>query len=290
MRPPLTAIVVCLNEGAHVERTVENLRATIPSDAEIVVVDEGSTDGSADFVARTNGRLRLTRTTRLGVPGARNHGAAMASGEVLVFADAHIETPIKWWVPLIEALDDPRVGAAAPAIYDMNHPDAKGFGMHFVMPNLVPGFLFKRGEAPYAVPALPGCCLAMRRDVFDAVGGFDGGMIDWGMVDSELCLRLWLLGYELRLIPQVEVGHLFREVLPYPVSRGSYLHNKLRLAWLHFGRSRLATVIDALRTEEDFGEALATIAESDVMTRRADLHRRRQHDEAWFFDRFDQFE
>jgi GT2 family glycosyltransferase len=290
MRPPLTAIVVCLNEGAHVKRTVDNLQATVPPGAEIVVVDEDSTDQSTDFLVHTSGSLRLARTARLGVPRARNHGAALASGEVLVFADAHIETPIAWWRPLLEALDDPLVGAVAPAIYDLTNPGAKGFGMSFVMPTLSPGFLYQRGDEPYAVPALPGCCLAMRRDVFDAVGGFDAGMIDWGMVDSELCMRLWLLGYELRLIPQVEVGHLFREVLPYPVRRGSYLHNKLRLAWLHFGRSRLATVVDALRSEEAFSEALASLAESDITTKRADLHRRRRRDDAWFFDRFEKFE
>lgn len=209
---------------------------------------------------------------------------------MLAFADAHIETPVGWWRPLVDALDDPRVGAAAPAIYDMNNPTAKGFGLQVTMPNLNPSFLFQRAQKPYAVPALPGCCFAIRRDVFDAIGGFDERLIDWGMVDSELAIRLWLLGYELFLIPDIEVGHLFREVLPYPVTRGSFLHNKLRLAFVHFSGSRLTAVIDALHREEDFSQAMAFLAESDVTTRRADVHRRRQHDDMWFFERFGHFE
>ena len=115
-------------------------------------------------------------------------------------------------------------------------------------------------------------------------------MIDWGMGDSELALRLWLLGYELRLIPHVEVGHVFRQVLPYQVARGSFLHNKLRLAFVHFSRPRLTAVIDRLHAEDDFSQALAFLAESDVSTRRADLRRRRQHDDEWFFERFAHFE
>ena len=45
----------------------------------------------------------------------------------------------------------------------------------------------------------------MRRHVFEAVGGFDGGMTGWGWEDQEISLRLWLLGYELRLVPEVTV-------------------------------------------------------------------------------------
>lgn len=72
MRPPFTTVVVCFNEGTHLERTVENLRVTSPADTEIVIVDDGSTDGSTAFAERATGRLRLVRTSRLGVAKARN--------------------------------------------------------------------------------------------------------------------------------------------------------------------------------------------------------------------------
>lgn len=290
MQPLVSVVVVCLNEGPQLQQTVESFRATSPPGTQIVVVDDGSSDGSTDFLAHGDADVRLVRTSRRGVPLARNHGARLASGDVLVFADAHVIGPSLWCQPILDALADPGVGATAPAVYDLNTPDAKGFGFQLSIPTLDPTWLGQRSTTPYAVPTLPGCCLAIRREVFDAVGGFDEGMIHWGMGDSELSVRLWLLGYELRLVPQVEFGHLFRGVLPYPVTRGSVIHNKLRLAFVHFDRSRIEAVVDALRVDGDFTCGLALLAEGDVTRRRDEVRRRRVRDDNWFFERFGHFD
>jgi GT2 family glycosyltransferase len=290
MRRPFSAVVVCFNEGAQVERTVMCLRSTMPGDAELIVVDDGSTDHSTAFLERGPEGVRLVRIDRCGAPRARNYGARTASGDVIVFADAHIETPPEWWIPLVGALTDPTVGAAGPAIYDMGNPIAKGFGLRVAMPDLTPGFLFQRGVEPYAVPLLPGCCLAIRRDMFQAIGGFDEGLIDWGLEDAEIALRLWLLGYDLRLIPSLEVGHLFRKVLPYPVTPGCVVHNKLRLALVHFSDERSTAVVGALRAEEDFDAAWSLLAPDDITARRAELQGRRRRDDAEYFECFKEFD
>jgi GT2 family glycosyltransferase len=290
MRRPFTTVVVCFNEGGHVERTVACLRSTMPADAELIVVDDGSTDLSTAFLERGRDGVRLIRTDGCGTPRARNYGARAASGDVIVFADAHIETPRDWWIPLVGALTDPTVGAAAPAIYDMNNPIAKGFGLRVALPDLTPGFLFQRGEEPYAVPLLPGCCLAIRREVFEAIGGFDEGLIDWGLDDAEISLRLWFLGYDLRLIPRLEVGHLFRDVLPYRVTAGCMIHNKLRVALVHFSQELSTVVVDALRPDADFDTAWSLLARDDIAARRAELQRRRRRDDAAYFDCFKAFD
>jgi len=48
----ISVVVISRNEGRHLKQTFENLEDTLPDDAEILVVDDGSTDGSADFLAR----------------------------------------------------------------------------------------------------------------------------------------------------------------------------------------------------------------------------------------------
>lgn len=290
IRPLVSVVIVCLNEGSRLQDTVKNLRATSRPGTELVVVDDGSTDGSTAFLAFDATGVQLVRTARRGVPHARNHGARVATGEVLVFADAHIVGPPGWDLRLLDALAAPGVGATAPAVYDVDNPVAKGFGFQVGLPSLDPMFLGQQGTTPYAVPTLPGCCFAIRREVFDAVGGFDEGMIQWGMEDTELGLRLWLLGYELLLVPQVEFGHLFRGVLPYPVTRGCVIHNKLRLAFLHFDRARIERVVDGLRADVDFASGLALLAEGDVTSRGAEMRRRRVRDDGWFFERFGHLE
>ena len=63
--------------------------------------------------------------------------------------------------------------------------------------------------APPAVPMLAGACIAMRRALFESLGGFDTGLMRWGSEDAELSLRLWMAGYELRVVPDVVIAHLF---------------------------------------------------------------------------------
>src|SRR6267143_1674522 len=82
----LSVVVISRNEGEELRRTVETLDDTLPESAEIVVVDDGSTDGSADRLALRRGRVKLHRKRGLGVARARSFGVRHARGDTLVFA------------------------------------------------------------------------------------------------------------------------------------------------------------------------------------------------------------
>ena len=127
----------------------------------------------------------------------------------------------------------------------------------------------------------------MTREVFEQTGGFDEGLLSRGGVDNELCLRLWLLGYELHIIPYVEVQHLFRHEAPFRVSWTSVLHNRLRLAFVHFNRKRIRRVIEALQDHEGFASAISSVIETDICTRRTQLKALRVRSDDWYFDTFD---
>lgn len=279
-------VIPAHNEGDHLERTVRAFQRTLPASSEIVVVDDGSSDGSAGFIGGGDDRLRLIRTERIGAARARNHGARLACGAVLIFADAHLDLPPGWHAPLLEALDDRRVGAAGPAISVLGQPERIGFGMRVTGPNLGVAWLEARGRSPYPVPILGGAFLAMRREVFQESGGFDPGLIRWGGNDLELSLRLWLLGYELRVVPQAEVAHLFRTRHPYPVGWTAVLHNLLRVAFVHFNPERIKRVLAVFQPHRDLAAAVAMNVESDVWSRRAALSGQRRRDDNWFFDSF----
>jgi GT2 family glycosyltransferase len=284
-QPRISVIVLALNEGDNLRRTVEELRATAPDTAELLVVDDGSSDGCADFLRRGNGAVKLLHTDRFGTAKARNFAAGQARGEFLVFADAHIRLPERWWQPMIELLDQPSAGAVASVVSDTAEPDCKGYGMRF-RPDITIEWLPLRQKSPYPVALIPWCCAAMRRDVFDKAGGFDEGMIRWGGVDLEFSLRLWLLGYELWLVPEVEIFHEFRESRPYHVEWSWVIHNRLRLAFLHFSRERISRAVDALRDHEAFASGLSLTVDRDISRRRAELAAARVRDDEWFFGRF----
>jgi GT2 family glycosyltransferase len=207
-------------------------------------------------------------------------------GRILIFCDAHLSFPQNWHRSMVELLDDPLIGAVAPCISDRAAHHRKGFGLCPSGPDLDVQWLNRKGSDPYPVPLLPGACMAMRRDTFEYTGGFDQGLIRYGIEDCELSLRFWLLGYELWLDPAVDVAHQFREQIPYTVPWRTVLHNRLRMAFLHLSDSRRERVVEALKTYPAFQAADALVSQGDMKVRRADLISRRKRDDDWYFQRF----
>ena len=204
-------VVISHNEGDRLTRTVRGLLATLPVNAHVVVVDDHSTDHSVASLPEDE-RLTVRRpAVRLGVAAARNYGASELGCDVLVFSDAHVDVASDWWESLAGALADPAVGAVAPSVVAMGEPTWKGWGMTLSDAALNVEWLPYPGDAPVGVPMLCGCFLAMRREVFERCEGFDEGLSRWGAEDLELSLRLWTLGYQCLVVPEVEVAHLFRE-------------------------------------------------------------------------------
>jgi len=291
----VSVVVVTLNEGEYLRRTVDSFLASLPAGGQIIVVDDGSTDGSADFLRHGyHGVILLRPTERLGVAQARNFGARHARGSVLVFSDAHVALPSQWCSLIVEQLSRKTVGALGPAIRVMRYPDdylsdtgnqnteARGYGQSWRDASLNVKWLPRKSSTPYPVPLLGGGFIAMRQEVFFAVGGFDSKMSIWGSEDSELSLRLWTLGYECLVLPEVEVAHRFRRERPYPVDWETVLYNRLRLATVHFDTARKECVVENLKQHAALPIALARLEDSDAQARRAHIHSRRQYDDDWF--------
>ena len=283
----ISLVIISRNEGSELEATVANLMQTVPaSQREIFVVDDGSTDGSAEFLTSLP-EIRILHSEGIGVARARNFGASHATGQVVVFCDAHIRAPENWYLPVLQALEDPRVGACAPGIYSLLEPDRRGYGLFIDGPDLHASWHAKRPDAPLEVAVLPGCFLAMRREVFEATGGFDPGMRQLGGNDNEVSFRLWTFGYKLLILPQVEVGHLFRTVAPYETTWASVVHNRLRMAMVHFDAARVERVVEALVQYERFPAGLALMTGGDHAERRIAVAKRRKFDDVSYFNAFD---
>jgi glycosyltransferase involved in cell wall biosynthesis len=130
--PVVSVIVVSHNEGAWLRKTVDSLVRTTPLIGEIVVVDDCSTDGSADRLLPQDRLVVLRPNRRLGAACARNFGSRHARGRILVFCDAHIDAPQRWFPALRAALSRPSVGLVGPALTEMKSRDVKGFGLRIV--------------------------------------------------------------------------------------------------------------------------------------------------------------
>jgi GT2 family glycosyltransferase len=287
----VSVVVVSHNEGEYLSRTVHSLLSAWPPDAELIVVDDQSTDGSAEGLTdRYEGVKVLRPSARLGVSGARNFGAREARGDVIVFSDAHVEVAAGWASHLLREVVRPEIGAVGPALSDMKNRAFKGYGLHWRRDApLVWEWLTRQSLEPYPVPLLCGCFVALRRDVFFSAGAWDEGMIMYGMDDPELSIRLWTLGYECWVVPAVEVAHRIPDSSAYPEYQTNWeilLHNTLRLAVIHLGANRIRRVVEHRVRDSSFPAAFARLAVSDVWVRRSEIQNTRKYDDDWFFRRF----
>jgi GT2 family glycosyltransferase len=286
--PAVSVIVVTHNEGENLPLTISGIRATVPDNVEVIVVDDWSTDGSVAALEDVpNGDVRIVRpAARGGVTGARNAGASAANGEVLVFADAHVDPSEGWLEALCAALSDPSVACAAPTITQIHKRQACGYGFTWREPQLRMRWLGAGTSEPHEVPFICGCLMVFRRDDFEAVGGFDAGLVRWGSEDAEIGLHLWRRGRASVVVPQARVAHLFRPAGPYDVPQHLVVHNTLRLASVHLPQPALRRVIASLCRLESFSTAYTQLLGSDVWERRDRIARSCRYDGDWFLDRF----
>lgn len=291
----VSVVVISHNEGEYLRRTIDSLQAGLPTDSDIIVVDDASTDGSTESLRHhTRNITVLYPARRLGIAGARNFGASYARGDVIVFSDAHVEVPCGWVAPLLDMLKYPEVAAVAPAINSLPRRSSSGAcGGRWRWTHDGPlnwQWLPRRSAAPYPVPLLAGCFMAIRRDVFHAIGGFDPGLLVYGVEDAEISVHLWTRGYQCWVVPAVDVAHRFRvrggHVPDYQRSWETRLHNELRLAIVHFGPERIQYVVEHGVRNEAFPAALAGVITSDVGIRRSEVRKARCYDDDWFFRTF----
>ena len=120
-------VVVSHHEGEDLLRTVRGLVDALPSNVEIIVVDDASTDGRIEALPGEGIRV-LRPESRLGIASARNLGAAQSRGEVIVFSDAHVDATPGFLDPVRAVLGRPGVGAVGPVVSTRDDPSVKGFG------------------------------------------------------------------------------------------------------------------------------------------------------------------
>jgi glycosyltransferase involved in cell wall biosynthesis len=279
----VSVVIPALNEGDNLVDTVRYvLENSEWPQLEVIVADDGSTDGSPQkVISLDDPRLRVVTSENLGVAGARNHGAEGAQGEVLVFLDGHCYVPPGWLAPLVGALQHEGAALAGPAFTSIGDTRMCACGVTWQRPTLENVWL-PCGEGVTPVPFHIGACQAVRAEIFRAVGGYDRGMTRWGSEDIELCLRLWLLGHRVYAQPATLVYHLFRTSRPYAVDMSQILYNRLRLALLHFEGDQLARVIQPVLGSYEAARALVQSYDSDLIDTRRKLFQARKHDMRWF--------
>ncbi len=206
-RDPVTIVIPCWNRSEYTARCLQAIhRATAPGAYEIVLVDNGSTDATANLVDDPeNPVLTVVRNdTNRGYAVACNQGARVSSRQVVVFLNNDTEVQAGWLEPLVDELErHPEVGAVgARLLYPDGTVQHAGVDLVLGPDGVLDGVHRCLGAAGddravlerSAVPVVTGALLAVRRDAFWAAGGFDERYWN-GNEDVDLCLSLGAAGW-----------------------------------------------------------------------------------------------
>jgi GT2 family glycosyltransferase len=201
----LTAIVPVYNGGDGLCRCLEALLAGTRLPDELIVVDDGSTDGSGETARGLGARVIRLDEGPKGPAAARNRGAAAAAGDVILFFDADVVVHPDTVARIERYLTDEPAVDALFGSYDDN-PPARGMVTRYK--NLEHHYVHQHGRRE-AGTFWAGCG-AIQREVFNASGGFDERYTRPSIEDIELGIRLRQAGYRIWLCPDVQVAHLKR--------------------------------------------------------------------------------
>lgn len=160
--PRLSVIIPAWNPGAYLAEAIASVNAQLGplAASEIVVVDDGSTDGAPEAAASLP-RVTLVRQAQAGIAAARNRGLAHATGELIAFLDAD-----DLWTPSRLAVQAPLLAA---------HPDAIVLGLveEFTSPELTDAQAAELAPKPGRLEGWLAGAMLVRRATFDRVGPFD---------------------------------------------------------------------------------------------------------------------
>ena len=176
-------------------------------DYEIIVVDDGSIDGTAEIAGKIP-ETHVIRQLNQGPAAARNRGAREAAGEILAFTDADCVPAVDWLARILEGFQDGVV--AVGGTYACVNPNSR-------LARVIQAEIAHRhGQFQVDVDFLGSFNVAYRADAFQAAGGFDESYRTASGEDNDLAYRLQDAGGRLRFARDAVVAHYHPErLLPY---------------------------------------------------------------------------
>ncbi|MEM7517024.1 MAG: glycosyltransferase family 2 protein, partial [Planctomycetota bacterium] len=236
----LTTILVVTHDALdQTRRCLEALRACSEQEhpMEIIFVDNGSTDGTVEFLREQDDVQLICNVENLGAPRARNQALELANGEHIVFMDNDVMVTPGWLGRLlfhaevdgqsgcVGCLSD-RAGQNQQIAYPADSSDPGDLAAYA-------GKVSEKNHRRYRNQGLMTSFLLMvRREVVDAIGGFDERFSPWGFEDDDFSLRAHLTGFRNRVALDVFVRHE-----PYRGAKKKAKHDDLlQRNWKRFAK------------------------------------------------------
>ncbi len=283
----MSCAIVILNWNGlhHLQRFLGSVVKNSPQWADLVVADNGSSDGSIEWVEENFDSVRIIKLDQnYGYAEGYNKALEQVDSEFFVLLNSDVQTPEGWLEPLIEQLkQDDNIAALAPKILSLDEPTrfeyagaAGGFidflGYPFCRGRILETIEYDHGQYNNSEQVFwaSGACMLVRADIFRKAGGFDGDFFAH-MEEIDLCWRMQAMGYKIVSSCESAIYHLGGGTLPQNTPRKLYLNYRNNLSMLfknhrlrdlffvmpiRFGFDMASAVVFVLQGHSDFTKAV----------------------------------
>jgi rhamnosyltransferase len=206
----ISMVIRCLNEEQHIGRLLAGLERQSRRPNEIVIVDSGSTDATLDIAARYDTKIVHIKPQEFSFGRALNVGCAAATGDVLVFASAHVYPLYDSYLDLLTApFADPRVALT----YGRQVGDQRTkYSEARVLLQWFPETSIRRQQHPFCNNANA----AVRREIWEVVP-YDESLT--GLEDLDWARRVQAKGFDISYVAEAPVAHVHEETWRTVVNR-----------------------------------------------------------------------
>jgi GT2 family glycosyltransferase len=224
----LSIVIICWNDLKVIANCLKSIFAeTTNLEFEVIVSDNGSSDGSLDYIREHFPTVRIVENkANLGFAKGNNAGIRVAQGEYVLILNPDtviLDRALEKWVPFAD-----------------RHPEAGAFGCRVLNPDgsfqnparpipTVPGYLISAlylrwlgrlsqaflsdvyqgwdGRSERTIGFQAGCCVMFRGELLNRLGGFDERFL-YHFEESDLCCRVWESGSSIAFFPGAEIMHI----------------------------------------------------------------------------------
>jgi O-antigen biosynthesis protein len=205
---PMVSVVVCTYNGSRtLQDTIDGMKQLAYPNFEVIIVDNGSTDGLTSQIAHGSG-FRVIQTPPTGLSAARNTGLMESRGEIIAYIDDDARPDPHWLHYLVNSfMTSDHCGIGGPNL----QPPGDGLIAECVANS--PGGPVHIMLTDEIAEHIPGCNMAFRKSQLEAVGGFDPQFRVAGD-DVDICWRLQSQGWTIGFSPAALVWHHRRNSTP----------------------------------------------------------------------------
>jgi len=228
----VTIVIPLFNQVRYTRLCLDSLQANATVPARIIVVDNGSSDGTGDYLATVTGVDVISNRENRGCAGAWNQGVAASDSEWIIILNNDVIVAPGWIEGLLAAAAEQDLDVVSPAIREGEcNYDVAEYGRSFVE---TMGKVVRPGHAH-------GVCFMVHRRVFQKIGGFDEKFRIGQFEDADFYRRALLAGFRLGTTGRSFMHHFGsvtqdairkkKEPNPYEAENRAYYRAKWRLTW-----------------------------------------------------------